>query len=65
MFLLLEVIQRRKDGSTYCYRTWEDYKKGFGNPSEEFWIGKIIFSLLLEIANLDRSNITFYLIYVA
>ncbi|XP_062591934.1 ryncolin-1-like [Saccostrea cucullata] len=33
------VLQKRIDGSTYFYRTWEDYKKGFGDPHSNYWIG--------------------------
>ncbi|XP_056000510.1 ficolin-1-like [Ostrea edulis] len=33
------MIQRRVDGSVNFYRGWEEYKKGFGDPNSEFWIG--------------------------
>uniref|UniRef100_A0A0A1XQ81 Tenascin-R n=1 Tax=Zeugodacus cucurbitae TaxID=28588 RepID=A0A0A1XQ81_ZEUCU len=33
------VIQRRQSGSVDFKRDWHDYKEGFGNITENFWIG--------------------------
>ncbi|XP_066297793.1 receptor-type tyrosine-protein phosphatase F-like isoform X2 [Branchiostoma lanceolatum] len=33
------VIQRRQDGSVPFDKTWTEYEQGFGNPSEECWLG--------------------------
>ena len=36
----LQVFQRRKDGHEDFYRTWNDYKTGFGQLDSEFWFGE-------------------------
>ena len=33
------VIQRRTKGDTSFYRSWEDYKNGFGEMDGDFWLG--------------------------
>ncbi|XP_052677644.1 fibrinogen C domain-containing protein 1-A-like [Crassostrea angulata] len=33
------VIQRRFDGIIDFFRNWKDYKYGFGNKTDEYWLG--------------------------
>ncbi|XP_078313563.1 ryncolin-1-like isoform X1 [Crassostrea virginica] len=42
------VIQNRMDKSTDFYRTWKEYKAGFGSPSQNYWIGNDVIHLLTK-----------------
>ena len=64
------VIQRRYDGSEDFYRTWSEYKDGFGPKDGEFWIGNDILHALtkqspqiLRVDLTDFDNITAYAEY--
>ncbi|KAK3104589.1 hypothetical protein FSP39_005688 [Pinctada imbricata] len=46
------VFQRRQDGSVDFYRTWKEYKTGFGDPAAEHWLGN---DNLYQLTN--RNNI--------
>ncbi|KAM9852627.1 uncharacterized protein tnxba [Aulostomus maculatus] len=43
------VFQRRLNGKTDFYRTWSEYKAGFGNLSDEFWLGNEMLHNLTSI----------------
>lgn len=38
----VQVFQRRQNGLTDFSRKWSDYRVGFGNLEDEFWLGKIV-----------------------
>ncbi|XP_067092246.1 angiopoietin-2a [Osmerus mordax] len=40
------VLQRRFDGRVDFHRTWKEYKMGFGESSEEYWLGNEFVSKL-------------------
>ncbi|XP_059175163.1 angiopoietin-related protein 2-like [Physella acuta] len=43
------IIQRRIKGDVNFTRTWNDYKKGFGSTSGDFWIGNDVISNLTDL----------------
>ena len=42
IFNTFQVIQKRFDGSINFFRTWAEYRKGFGDLNGEHWLGKYI-----------------------
>lgn len=59
------VIQQRLDGSENFYRSWVEYREGFGDLNREFWLGlehihQITTSarheLLVEIGNFGQDS---------
>ena len=51
------VIQRRQDGSVNFYRPWFDYKEGFGDIRNEFWIGNENFHLFTTTSQELRVDV--------
>ncbi|KAK3102344.1 hypothetical protein FSP39_010655 [Pinctada imbricata] len=55
------VFQRRINGKTDFYRGWNEYKDGFGDPTEEYWLGnKYLHTLTLGrdcTLKIDLTNI--------
>ena len=50
------VIQRRMDGSINFYRTWQEYKYGFGELQREFWLGNEYIHLLTAQAIYPKGS---------
>ncbi|XP_035210226.1 protein scabrous-like [Stegodyphus dumicola] len=42
------VVQNRADGSENFYRSWKEYRNGFGKPEGEHWLGNEILYLLTK-----------------
>ncbi|XP_061674834.1 tenascin-like [Syngnathoides biaculeatus] len=63
------VFQRRMSGKTDFYKTWSEYRAGFGNLSEEFWLGNELLHNLTSIGpvslrvDLQSGNETAYAHY--
>ncbi|XP_062585786.1 fibroleukin-like [Saccostrea cucullata] len=45
------AIQKRISGSVGFNRTWEEYKKGFGNVTDSYWIGNDVIHQLTKGKN--------------
>eukprot|EP00795_Rhopilema_esculentum_P011936 gene11936-2505_t len=56
------VFQRRVNGSLSFEKTWQQYEKGFGDPSGNFWLGLEKIHLLTKAKNstlrVDLINLT-------
>ncbi|XP_033728661.1 LOW QUALITY PROTEIN: ryncolin-1-like [Pecten maximus] len=59
------VFQRRSNGSVDFYRTWNEYKNGFGNLNGEFWLGNQVlhflssqggYELRIDLEDYDQSK---------
>ncbi|XP_073687738.1 uncharacterized protein fgl2b [Garra rufa] len=47
------LIQHRLDGNTSFNRTWDEYKNGFGELTEEFWLGNDKIHMLTKAKNMS------------
>ncbi|XP_041372734.1 ficolin-1-A-like [Gigantopelta aegis] len=60
------VIQRRTDGSEDFYRTWDEYRDGFGDLNNEFWLGNTnihrlsrqgVFDLRIDMEDFEGNRV--------
>ncbi|XP_065843000.1 ficolin-2-like isoform X2 [Oscarella lobularis] len=51
------VFQRRKDGSVDFNRGWDDYERGFGNLSGDYWLGLAPLHQLLQLNGANELRI--------
>ncbi|XP_061190470.1 fibrinogen-like protein 1 [Saccostrea echinata] len=45
------AIQKRRSGSVRFNRTWAEYRNGFGNPKDSYWIGNDVIHKLTKGIN--------------
>ncbi|XP_061190535.1 fibroleukin-like [Saccostrea echinata] len=64
------AIQKRVSGSESFYKTWEEYKNGFGTPNDSYWIGNDVIHQLTKGSNSSlyvsitlRNGTTLYELY--
>ncbi|VDI74908.1 Hypothetical predicted protein [Mytilus galloprovincialis] len=51
------VIQRRQDGTTNFYRSWSEYKSGFGSPDKNVWLGDSLrYQNGMKFSTYDQDN---------
>ncbi|XP_041374676.1 microfibril-associated glycoprotein 4-like [Gigantopelta aegis] len=65
LHILQVVFQRRMDGSEEFYRTWNEYKNGFGDVNREFWLGneiihqitrRTVYELRIELEDFEGNT---------
>ena len=53
---MLQVFQRRFDGTVDFYRNWTEYREGFGNANGEYWLG---IDSIHDLLNRTRGPVPF------